>query len=501
MRWLNLTLMRTAALYLRRFSTALLLRSYLPIAALIDSGGKSLHAIVKVDAPNRAEYDRRVAQVLSRVPCADTQNKNPSRYSRLPGVAREEGLQQLLAVNIGALDWASFEEEIKHESPEERLLAPPWPVLDPAAYHGVLGQIVRDIEPHSEADPAGILLQVLMAFGSTIGRRPFSPVGGDTHHCNLFAVMVGKTSQSRKGTSWGRAQQVFRAIQECPPIKGGLSSGEGLIDAVHDDIRKWVPGKKGSQGHFVIEKPAVADKRLYVSESEFGRVFVVMGREGNRLSQVLRQAWETGEMGNVTKNDPLVATGAHISICGHITKDELFLRLNEVDIYNGMFNRVLWWCVRRSKILPEGGEPDIHKITNCLNDLKEVISWARGTGQLHRSEEAKELWNGIYRELTRELSGVYGAITSRAEAQVLRLSMIYALADKSVEIAPDHLRAALAVWNYARDSVRYLFSKELKDAKLIKAFRAIKKAGAKGISRRDLIVDVFQRHITADEVG
>jgi hypothetical protein len=77
---------------------ALLLRSYLPIAALIDSGGKSLHAIVKVDAPNRAEYDRRVVQVLSRVPCADTQNKNPSRYSRLPGVAREEGLQQLLAV-------------------------------------------------------------------------------------------------------------------------------------------------------------------------------------------------------------------------------------------------------------------------------------------------------------------------------------------------------------------------------------------------------------------
>ena len=134
---------------------ALLLRSYLPIAALIDSGGKSLHAIVRIDAPDRAEYDRRVAQVLSRVPCVDTQNKNPSRYSRLPGVAREEGLQQLLAVNLGALDWPSFEEEIKHESPEERLLAPPWPVLDPAAYHGVLGQIARDIEPYSEADPTG----------------------------------------------------------------------------------------------------------------------------------------------------------------------------------------------------------------------------------------------------------------------------------------------------------------------------------------------------------
>jgi hypothetical protein len=61
-------------------------------------------------------------------------------------------------------------------------------VLDPAAYHGVLGQIVRDIEPHSEADAAGILLQLLMAFGSTIGRRrfpcwrrhsPLQPLRGD----------------------------------------------------------------------------------------------------------------------------------------------------------------------------------------------------------------------------------------------------------------------------------------------------------------------------------
>jgi hypothetical protein len=85
-----------------------------------------------------------------------------------------------------------------------------------------------------------------------------------------------------------------------------------------------------------------------------------------------------------------------------------------------------------------------------------VILWAKGAGQHHRSEETEEFWDNTYRELTRELSGVYGAITSRAEAQVLRLSMIYALADKSVEISIDHLKAALAVWNYARDSVRYL---------------------------------------------
>jgi hypothetical protein len=102
--------------------------------------------------------------------------------------------------------------------------------------------------------------------------------------------------------------------------------------------------------------------------------------------------------------------------------------------------------------------------------------------------------------LTKELGGAFGAVTSRAEAQVLRLSMIYALADHSLEISLDHLKAALAVWKYARDSARHLFSKEIKDAKLIKLFKAIRAAGPGGISRRELIVDVFQRHISADEL-
>ena len=123
----------------------------------------------------------------------------------------------------------------------------------------------------------------------------------------------------------------------------------------------------------------------------------------------------------MTKNNPVTATGAHISLCGQITRDELFARLKEVDVYNGLYNRFLWWCVRRSKILPEGGESDIYKITLARRP-QEVILWARRTRQLYRSKEAEELWDRIYRELTRELGGVYGAITSRAEAQIFASS-------------------------------------------------------------------------------
>jgi RecA-family ATPase len=84
-----------------------ILESGLPISAIIDSGGKSIHAWVRVDAKDRQEYDQRVAVAFSVFENynPDRNNKNPSRYSRLPDARRGEGFQRLLAVNVGAASW------------------------------------------------------------------------------------------------------------------------------------------------------------------------------------------------------------------------------------------------------------------------------------------------------------------------------------------------------------------------------------------------------------
>jgi hypothetical protein len=87
-----------------------------------------------------------------------------------------------------------------------------WPTLDPSALHGLAGDIVRAIEPHSESDPAAILVQVLLAFGAHVGRGPHVAVEGDQHHGNLFALLVGNTSKGRKGTSWGRVRELFERM-------------------------------------------------------------------------------------------------------------------------------------------------------------------------------------------------------------------------------------------------------------------------------------------------
>jgi hypothetical protein len=84
----------------------------------------------------------------------------------------------------------------------------PWPVMDPSAYYGLPGDIVRAIEPNSEADPVALLAQFLTAFGSAVGRGPYYQVEGDRHGPNLFGVLVGETAKGRKGTSWGRVRQI-----------------------------------------------------------------------------------------------------------------------------------------------------------------------------------------------------------------------------------------------------------------------------------------------------
>ena len=96
----------------------------LPVAALVSSAGKSVHAIVHVDADNFDEYRKRVTFLYDFLAThglkIDKQNRNPSRLSRMPGVTRNGQLQKLLGVNIGRkswVDWLDFVEGATDELP------------------------------------------------------------------------------------------------------------------------------------------------------------------------------------------------------------------------------------------------------------------------------------------------------------------------------------------------------------------------------------------------
>lgn len=122
----------------------------LPVACLVYSGGKSIHAIVKVDANTYDEYRKRVDYIYSI--CKkngldiDSQNRNPSRLSRMPGVMRKGRKQFLIDTNIGKgsyEDWYKYIEDLNDDLPDPEGLEGCWddmPELAPELIHGVLRQ-------------------------------------------------------------------------------------------------------------------------------------------------------------------------------------------------------------------------------------------------------------------------------------------------------------------------------------------------------------------------
>jgi hypothetical protein len=341
-------------------------------------------------------------------------------------------------------------------SPLSPVAAPKgWPKpMREAAYHGLAGQIIGLISPRSEADPAALLVQLLVGFGNVIGRGPHFTVEADNHHANLNVVVVGETSKGRKGSGYGHGERLLRSADPtwADQIETGLSSGEGLIWRVRDASGD---GDDADDGEF--------DKRLMVFESEFASVLRNLERHGNTLSPVIRDAWDGRVLRTLTKGSPARATGAHISIIGHITDDELRRYLTRTEVGNGFGNRYLWVCSRRQRLLPEGG--DMHKVdvSPYVKKLGEAITFSRSVEEVTRDAEARELWHRVYGVISAGMPGIAGALTGRAEAQVMRLALIYALLDQSAAITKPHLEAALAVWDYAVASVLYIFPGSLGD--------------------------------------
>lgn len=377
-----------------------------------------------------------------------------------------------------------------------------WPQpLACEAFQGVAGEIVREIEPHSEADPAALLIQFLVEFGSTIGGNPHFRVEDDHHRGNLYAVLVGKSSRSRKGTSEGRVRKIFENAvpdwtRNC--LASGLSSGEGIIWRVRDSAGCW---SKIQPTGALLDPSAdagVAEKRLLVIESEFSSALRVMAREGNTLSPVIREAWDGGNLSILTKNSPAKATGAHVSILGHITQEELLRHLTTTEMSNGFANRFLWVCTKRSKQLPEGGHFRAEEHPDLFEALRAIIEHAQQIGEVKRDSRARALWKEVYPALTRDVPGLLGSITSRAEAQVLRLSLLYALVDLSNEIGQEHLLAALAVWDYCNASAKYIFGDALGYPDADRIMRELRKSPA-GLTRTE-IRDLFLRHKREEEI-
>jgi hypothetical protein len=402
--------------------------------------------------------------------------------------------------------WGLADGEPHQHDPEPPATVADWPEsLQQEALYGLAGEWVRAVEPHTEADPAALLVQFLVAFGNLIGRGPHFRVEADRHYTNLFAVIVGQTAKGRKGTSLGQVKAVLEGIDQewCERrVMGGLSSGEGLIWGVRDEIHENTPIKE--KGRIVgyedlVTDKGETDKRLLATEPEFASVLQRAERETNTLSAVIRQAWDSGNLRILTRKVSPTATNAHISLIGHITRDELRRLLSSTEAANGFANRFLWVCARRSKCLPEGGAMHTVDLGPIIRRARAAVEFARSAGEMQRDERARAIWHKVYRDLSDGKPGLFGAATSRSEAQVLRISCLYALLDASTVVRAEHLTAALTLWEYCSESARFIFGDAMGDSTADEILRVLK-ASPEGMTRTE-ISEYFKRNKSSAEIG
>lgn len=142
--------------------------------------------------------------------------------------------------------------------------------------------------------------------------------------------------------------------------------------------------------------------------------------------------------------------------------------------------------------MPEGGHVDQAALAPLVVRLADALASKTATDRLALDDEARAIWWDVYPTLSAGRPGLLGAVCGRAEAHVVRLALLYAVLDDQDAIGATHLRAALALWDYAARSAAFVFGDSLGDAVADEINRAIAES-PDGLTRTQ-IRDLFARN-------
>lgn len=303
----------------------------------------------------------------------------------------------------------------------------------------------------------------LTAMGSAIGRQPHVVFYGHDEPGRLYSLIVGKWARGRKGTAWNAIHKLFIHAEpewadKC--IETGLQSPEAMIEAVAD-------------GPYV-------DPRMLIKEDEFGRFIATMGAN-RRFPAQMRTAYDGTVLSRKrVKQQPLISTQHHISMIGMITPGEL-IALQKLS--GGLESRILYVYSAPGRatntdpfkendddaILAERTLSAINHAWDCVLDncgpISAELAELRGIPPNTRfpiNDDVADNWLGRIRPMVEELADEIGEdferYTARGQTQVIRLALLYALADEAKEIGWAHVEAAMALWEFCAFSARRIFS-------------------------------------------
>ena len=247
----------------------------------------------------------------------------------------------------------------------------------------------------------------------------------------------------------GKRQSIGLALEPAVvrALFTSMSSGEGLLKTICDPV--WA---LDSRGEPVLRDAGSDDKRVLLLEEEAGSIFIRVAQQ-EVMGKFLTTAWDSGRLMNVVKDSKMECATPHVSICGHITPDELTDRVTSSHITSGFINRWTMALIRPTAVDDSLVSPeDIVGLDDAILRIRDGLNRFRDSGehQFVLSDEADKLRRETsvwVRE--NEEPGAMAHLSVRFQSQMLKLAMVYAAVDGTTVISADHLRAGRAVTAYS----------------------------------------------------
>ena len=378
--------------------------------------------------------------------------------------------------------------------PDEELGLLPAPAIGafpaapaPVAFEGLLGECTFDLAGGTDASLVGLLGSLIAFCGAMVpGQAYFHRL----HTSSPYIALVGESSIGRKGTAMNRAQDAvadaLAVVSVNRVVLDGLNSGEGLISTL-----------QYRQSTFPQE-PTVG----LVFEEEYASLLASRGREGSTLDPKMRAAFDGGPLSNrKAAGTQTVSPPYWLPALIGITPAELRVRLEAGAMQSGSANRWLYLPVVRRDLIPTNEAP---RFSDAARDrLQDARRRAMTTTPTLTTDRAVVTALAEYSDYLPGVSvGPARDLTKRLAVIAFRIALIHALVEGAHLVAMVHLERALALTEYARSGIGWVFGQTIgnRDADLLYRHLVAHGSLRQNAITREIIRDPIRRQDAIDEL-
>lgn len=359
------------------------------------------------------------------------------------------------------------------------------------AFAGLLGEMVDEMLEGTDASEIGMLGSLLAFCGALVpatsyfhGRQTSTP----------FIALVGHSGIGRKGTAMYRARD---ALANCIGLQDvnetrldGMASGEALVTALSERQRYTHGNPTG-----------------VLFEEEYARFMGIKDRVGGTLDPMVRTAFDGKQLSNRRANSSVTTVVEEpywLSGLVSITPSELQSKLSQ-DTSNsfksGSSNRWLWLPVTRRDVPATGAPPGMTAaiVDRMMSARREAI---KSPANIEAGDGVSDFLGEYDRFLWANSVGIEADMTRRYTVIAYRMGMVHASVERSSEVTRDHIDRAVAVTEYARAGLQWVFGQALGDVSATFLLRQLQSEGPLQQSRisKHMIRDAQKRQAAVDEL-